>query len=162
MGAASFASPIANNQPQIAPISYRNEHLAPISKPDYALPGASELTMDQARRTAARFARGVLGPVEIVDTDGGQAIVAVSIKRKLGKTSIFVLEKRNDKYQIIAQGALDANGFSHASGSTEQVDADEDGYTEVIFSGKDSEESLVQRRLMLYVPNDDRMYSMLM
>ena len=162
MGAASFASPIANNQPQIAPISYRNEHLAPISKPDYALPGADEQSMDKARRTAARFARGVLGPVEIVDTDGGQAIVAVSIKRKLGKTSFFVLEKRNDRYQIVAQGALDTDGFSHASWSTEQVDADEDGYPEVIFTGKDSEESLMQRRLTLYVPNDNRTYSMLM
>jgi len=161
-GAAAFTSPTANNQPQIAPVAYRNEGLKPVPKPEYALLSADELTMDQARRTAARFARGVLGSVEIVDTDGGQAIIAVSIKRKLGKTSFFVLEKRNDKYQIIAQGALDANGFSHASWSTEQVDADEDGYPEVIFSGKDSEESLVQRRLMLYVPNDNRMYSMLM
>src|ERR1051325_9652182 len=60
------------------------------------------------------------------------------------------------------QSTLDGNGVSHASWSTEQVDADEDGYPEVIFSGKDSEESLVQRRLMLYVPNDNRMYPMLM
>jgi hypothetical protein len=143
-------------------VSYRNERLAPFPKPEHALLSADELSMDQARRMAARFARGVLGPVEIVDTDGGQAIVAVSIKRKVGKTSFFVLEKRHDKYQVIAQGALDVHGFSHANWSTEQVDADEDGYPEVIFSGKDSEESLVQRRLMLYVPNDNRMYSMLM
>jgi serine/threonine protein kinase len=160
-GAAAFTSPSANNEPQIAPVSYRTERLAPVPKPEYALL-STELTMDQARRTAARFARGVLGPVEIVDTDGGEAIVAVSIKRKLGKTSFFVLEKRNNKYQIVAQGGLDTNGFSHASWSTEQVDADEDGYPEIIFSGKDSEESLVQRRFMLYVPNDNRMYAMLM
>jgi hypothetical protein len=161
-GAAAFTSPGANNELQIAPVSYRTERLAPVPRPDYALLSTDELTMDQARRTAARFARGVLGPIEIVDTDGGEAIVAVSIKRKLGKTSFFVLEKRNNKYQIVAQGGLDTNGFSHASWSTEQVDADEDGYPEIIFSGKDSEESLVQRRLMLYVPNDNRMYSMLM
>jgi len=134
----------------------------PQPRPGYVSLVANELTMDQARRTAARFAKGLLGPVEIVDTDGGEAIVAVSIKRKLGKTSFFVLEKRNEKYQITAQGALDAQGFSHANWSTEQVDADEDGYQEVIFSGRDSEETQLQRRLVLYVPNDNRTYSMLM
>ena len=98
----------------------------------------------------------------MVDTDSGQAIVAVSIKRKLGKTSFFVLEKRNDKFQITTQGALDTNGFSRASWTTELVDADEDGYPEVIFSGKDADESRVQRRLILFVPNDNKTYSMLM
>ena len=75
---------------------------------------------------------------------------------------IGVLEKRKDKYQITAQGALDTEGFSHANWSTELVDADEDGYAEVIFSGRDSEENPIQRRLMLFVPNDNRTYSMLM
>jgi serine/threonine protein kinase len=161
MGAASFAPPVANNQPQIAPVSYRSEpSVAP--RVDYFTPSEEELTIDQARRTAARFARGVVGSVEVVDTDGGQAIVAVSMKRKLGKTSFFVLEKRSNKYQITAQGALDTDGFSHASWSTELVDADEDGYPEIIFSGKDSEENPFQRRMILFVPNDNRTYSMLM
>jgi len=161
MGAASFAPNVANNQPQIPPATYRDAAM-PAPRPDYASLVTNELTMDQARRTAARFARGVLGSVEIVDTDGGEAIVAVSIKRKLGKTSFFVLQKRNEKYQITAQGALDSEGFSHASWSTEQVDADEDGYQEVIFSGRDSDQNPIQRRLVLYVPNDNRTYSMLM
>jgi hypothetical protein len=162
VGAAAFAPSIANNQPQISPVSYRSTPATPAPRLDYFARTEDELTMDQARRTAARFARGVVGPVEIVDTDGGQAIVVVSIKRRLGKTSFFVLEKRKDKYQITAQGALDTEGFSHASWSTELVDADEDGYPEVIFSGRDSEENPIQRRLMLFVPNDNRTYSMLM
>ena len=162
IGAASFAPTAASNPSQLSPVSYKDVAPMPQPRPGYVSLVANELTMDQARRTAARFAKGLLGPVEIVDTDGGEAIVAVSIKRKLGKTSFFVLEKRNEKYQITAQGALDAQGFSHANWSTEQVDADEDGYQEVIFSGRDSEETQLQRRLVLYVPNDNRTYSMLM
>jgi serine/threonine protein kinase len=162
IGAASFAPAVTSSQPQIAPVSYRDVGTMPQPRLDYAPLIANELTMDQARRTATRFAKGLLGPVEIVDTDSGEAIVAVSIKRKLGKTSFFVLEKRNDRYQITAQGALDAQGFSHASWSTEQVDADEDGYQEVIFSGRESQESQNQRRIVLFVPNDKRTYSMLM
>jgi hypothetical protein len=161
-GTASLAAPIANDQPQIAPVSYKNEPSMLAPKHESIKPSTDELTMDRARRTAARFARGVLGPVEIVDTDAGQAIVGVSIKRKLGKTSFFMLEKRNNKYQITAQGPLDTNGFTRASWSTEQVDADEDGYPEVIFSGKDSEESPYQRRFTLFVPNENRTCSMLM
>jgi hypothetical protein len=42
------------------------------------------------------------------------------------------------------------------------TDADEDGYQEVIFSGKDSKESRTKRRLVLFVPNDKRTYSMFM
>src|SRR5262245_49209935 len=161
MGTASFAPPITNNQPQITPVSYKSE--AALLTPHLESPSPfSEITLNQARRTAARFARGVLGSVEVVDTDAGQAIVAVSVKRKLGKTSFFMLEKRNNKYRITAQGPLDTSGFTRASWSTEQVDADEDGYPEVIFSGKDSEEVPTQRRLILFVPNDNRIYSMLM
>ena len=61
-----------------------------------------------------------------------------------------------------AQGRLDSQGFSRAHWTTELVDADEDGYHELLFSGKDSSEGRNLRRLVLFVPNDKRTYSMQM
>jgi hypothetical protein len=54
------------------------------------------------------------------------------------------------------------DGFSHANWSAELVDADEDGYQELLFSGRDSAEARGLRRLILFVPNDKRTYSMQM
>jgi hypothetical protein len=42
------------------------------------------------------------------------------------------------------------------------VDADEDGFQELLFSGKDSSEGRSLRRFVLFVPNDRRTYSMQM
>jgi hypothetical protein len=118
--------------------------------------------MEQARRVASKFAKGTVGVVQLIETDAGQAIVAVNNQRRAGTTSFFVVERQQGRYRVSAQGALDAKGFSHASWSSELVDADEDGYPEVIFSGKDSDESQNLRRMILFVPNDNRTYSMQM
>lgn len=122
----------------------------------------TELTLEMARRIAGRFASGSLGAVQVMDTDSGQSIVAINNLRKEGKTSFFILEKRNNKYRVTAQGALDMDGFRRATWSSELTDADEDGYQEVLFSGKDPKESRSKRRLVLFVPNDKRTYSMFM
>jgi hypothetical protein len=71
----------------------------------------------------------------------GPAIVAVNNQRKAGTTNFLVIQKRDAKFRVTAQGRLDKEGFSHASWSAEQVDADEDGYQELLFTGKDSSES---------------------
>jgi hypothetical protein len=116
--------------------------------------------MDRARKIADGFASGTLGSVQIVDTDSGQAIVAIENSREPG-TSFFVLEKRSSKYRITSKGRLDIEGFRRASWSSETVDADEDGYKEVIFLGKDVQYRL-KRHLVLHVPNDKKTYSMVM
>jgi len=163
VAAAKLSSRPASDVPQMTPVAFRTE--GPVRIP--AVESTSrrrpeELTLDQARRTAAKFAQGSLGVVQIVDTDAGQAIIGVNNQRRNGKTSSFVLEKRNDRFRMTAQGQLDAKGFSHPMWTSDLVDADEDGYSEVIFTGKDSEENRAQRRLTLFVPNDNRTYSMLM
>ena len=112
-------------------------------------------------RAASKFAQGQVGGVQIVDTDFGQAIIAINNQRKAGKSSFFVLKRWGDKFRVSARGALDTKGFSGASWSTELVDADEDGYEEVIFTGRGANESRSQRRCILFVPNDNRTYSML-
>jgi serine/threonine protein kinase len=120
------------------------------------------LSIEQARKTAVAISHGHVGAVQIVDTDSGTAIVAILDGRKTGTTHFFVLVKRGGKYKVVARGPLDAGGFHRALWTSEVVDADEDGYGEVLFSGRDSREGRGQRRLTLFVPNDRRTYSMLL
>jgi len=159
------ALPVAASKVQFTPASWANE-VAPvggIAQPRENRAPVEQLSNDQARKIASRFARsGSVGSLEVVETDSGPAIVVVNNQRKAGTTTFMLLQKLGGKYRLRTQGKLDAFGFSHASWSTELVDADEDGYPELLFVGKDSSESRNLRRLILFVPNDKRTYSMQM
>ena len=161
------ALPVSASQLQVTPASFRTE----ATPRDVGFSGGTvashpavieQLSMDQARKTAARFITGSLGSVTILDTDAGPSIVAIDNQRRSGKTGFVLLEKRNGKYRVSSQQPLDGKGFRHASWSAELVDADEDGFQELVFSGKDSSEAKNLRRLTLFVPNDRRTYSMQM
>jgi len=159
------ALPVAASQAQWVPASWGNDSAAPsggtTERREKPKP-VEQLTLEQARKIAARFAKGSVGDLEIVDTDSGPAIVAVNNQRKVGTTNFMLLQKRDGKFRLSAQGRLDTVGFSHANWNAELVDADEDGYPELLFSGKDPTESRNLRRLILFVPNDKRTYSMQM
>jgi serine/threonine protein kinase len=149
--------------PQTIPALYRDESSEPVKAlgPTSREIVAERLTAERARKIAAGFSSGSLGAVQIVDTDSGQAIVAISNHRQSGNTSFFILEKRGGKYRITAKGRLDIENFRRASWTSEVVDADEDGYEEILFLGKDLQNRM-RRHLVLHVPNDNRTYSMLM
>jgi serine/threonine protein kinase len=155
---------LASSSMQMTPAMFRSDRpLSESTSPINERPSTSEqLTLERARKIAAKFSRGPVGALQIVDTDSGAAIVVVDNQRKTGRTNFLLLEKRGVKFRVTTQGPLDMEGFRRAYWSTELVDADEDGYQEVIFSGRDSKESRTQRRLVLFVPNDRRTYSMLM
>ena len=161
------ALPVAAAQVQMTPASYSTSSAAPFSNTAETRTAApaelvDQLSIEQARKIAARFVRGSVGAIEIVETDAGPSIVAVNNQRKAGTSSFVLLQKLAGKYRLTAQGKLDAQGFSHASWASELVDADEDGYQELLFSGKDSLEDRALKRLVLFVPNDRRSYSMQM
>ncbi|HJS22907.1 MAG TPA: serine/threonine-protein kinase [Pyrinomonadaceae bacterium] len=156
------ALPVAASKVQMTPASWRNE-VAPVAEPRDNRAPVEELSIERARKIAARFTRGgSVGPLEVVDTDSGPAIVVVNNQRKAGTTNFLVLQKRDGKYRLTTQGRLDTQEFSHANWTAEVVDADEDGYQELLFVGKDSSETRNLRRLILFVPNDKRTYSMQM
>ena len=163
------ALPVAASQVQMTPATFRKTEIPSLPSaeemrvaPAPANESSPSLSLEQARKIAAKHIRGSLGPLEIVETDAGPAIVAVNNQRKAGTSSFVLLEKRAGKYTVSAKGRLDSTGFTHANWSAELVDADEDGYQELLFSGKDSNESRTLRRLILFVPNDKRTYSMQM
>ena len=158
------ALPISASQVQMTPASWRDDSpsTGESSEKRAEQPVSEQLSLDQARKIAAKFVTGLLGTVTLVDTDSGPAIVAVDSQRRAGKSTFLLLEKLKGKYRVSAQQPLDGTGFRHASWSAELLDADEDGFQELLFSGKDSSESRNLRRLVLFVPNDRRTYSMQM
>jgi len=160
------ALPVAASKVNFTPTSWRND-VAPANsttaQPRENRARVEELTLNQARKIAGQFARGgSVGALEILDTDSGPAIVFVNNQRKAGVTNFMVLQRRDSKYRVTVQGKLDTEGFSHASWNSELVDADEDCYPELLFSGKDSSESRTLRRMVLFVPNEKKTYSMQM
>jgi predicted Ser/Thr protein kinase len=163
-GVANNVAPVSSAEMKMTPVSYRSN--TPIAEPS-AAPSVEpspvgRLTIEQARKLAEKFVRGTLGSVQIVDTDFGTAVVAVNNQRKSGDSSFFVLEKLGGRYRMTAQGHLDGVGFRGASWNSELVDADEDGYQEVLFGGRDPRDNRNLRRFVLLVPNDKRTYSMQM
>ncbi|PYS73158.1 MAG: hypothetical protein DMF69_05625 [Acidobacteria bacterium] len=161
--AAKLSVSPTTHQAQIAPVSYKSDEPAnpPVSPPVEKSAPANELTLEQARKIATKFIHGTLGSVQIVDTDEGQVIIAIDSQRRAGKTTFLVIQKRADKYRVTKQGPLDTKDFKSAIWTSEVVDADEDSYQEVLFSGRDAPESRNYRRFTLYVPNDIRTYSMM-
>jgi serine/threonine protein kinase len=158
------ALPVAASQLPTTPASWHSNGspFGVATDPRDSRAPVEKLSLEQARKITSRFARGTVGELEIVDTYSGPAIVAINNQRKSGNTTFLLLQKRNGRYRLAAQGPLDTDGFSHASWGAELVDADEDGYPELLFSGKDSNESHNLRRFVLFVPNDRRTYSMQM
>lgn len=124
--------------------------------------GLVRLTLEQARRTAARVvSRGSVNNVQVVETDSGLEIIGINSLKTMGKTNFFVLQKRNHGFRITSQRPLDIKGLQRFSWSSELLDVDEDGYYEVLFTGKDLRDSR-RRQLVLFVPNERRTYSMLL
>src|SRR6185369_6696526 len=73
----------AASQAQWTPASWRNDSPAPsggTAEPRQNPKPVEPLSLDQARRIASRFAHGLVGNVEIVDTDSGPLISSTLTK----------------------------------------------------------------------------------
>lgn len=153
--------PVAASQLRLTPVSMSSDTAAARETvtPSGNRTNVERLSLEQARKIATRFARGALGDLAIVQTAAGPAIVAIDSQRRSGNSSFLLLQKRDGRFRVTAQGKLDMKGFQHASWKSELVDADEDGYQELLFSGKDSSENKKLRRLVLFVPNTKRAYT---
>ena len=105
------ALPVASAQMSMQPATYRTREPAPMmnatetSSVEPEPEPVDQLSLEDARRIAARFVRGSLGELEIVETDAGPAIVAINNQRKAGTSSFVLLQKRDGKYRISSQGS---------------------------------------------------------
>jgi hypothetical protein len=161
---ATMAS-VSSTPAQTTPASYRVEPQPTpqqvVSKQEKTPVEPPRLKLEQARKIASGLSKGTVSGVQIVETDSGTAIVAVETLREKGRTNFLLIEKGKGKYRVAMRGSLEFKGWQRASWSTELADADEDGYPEVVFSGRESRDGR-RRQLVLFVPNDRRTYSMLL
>jgi hypothetical protein len=70
-----------------------------------------------------------------------------------------MMEKRGAGYRISARSSLDVPGFRSATWQTETLDADGDGYPELLFTGTGASGHPAGYRLLLYVPRTRQTYS---
>ena len=117
------------------------------------------ITTEQARKVAAELSpHGAIGNVEVLSTVSGPAVAAIHEERKAGTTHFFIVQKHVRTFLVTHRGALDVAGFRHASWNAETVDADMDGYDDVLFTGSSGERP--GYRLVLYVPRSRSCYSL--
>jgi len=121
---------------------------------------------EQAARLIASSAvaaqHGRITEARVVHTERGPAIIAIHEERDTGTTHLFMMEPRGPQggYRVTGHVPLDMENFSGANWTAEVVDADGDGYEEVLCNGTDARNDPFSRRLVLYVPDARQTYSM--
>jgi serine/threonine protein kinase len=143
-------------------VTFANNPISKLKPNEKTVTSHERRALNAAGKTISALSRGQAADLEIVRTNAGLAIVAIHEARRAGSTRFFVMEKLGGKFRVALRSPLDAEGFRHAAWTAETVDADEDGYPEVLFLGSNSRNRRYERRLVLYIPNERRSYSMLL
>ncbi|HEX8070210.1 MAG TPA: protein kinase [Pyrinomonadaceae bacterium] len=126
-------------------------------------PDPPALSDAAARQLAVLAARGGTVPeARSIETGRGAAVIALRDERTEGTTHLFLLEPRGAAagFRVTGRAALDTETFRGAHWTTELVDADGDGYDEVLCTGTDARNDPFSRRLVLYVPQTRESYSL--
>jgi predicted Ser/Thr protein kinase len=124
---------------------------------------AAGLSPSAARQIAASLvARGIVSEAQALRTQQGTLIAAVQEDRSEGTTRLLLFEPRGALGGFRAAGrvTLDKEDFSGAKWTTEAVDADGDGYDEIVCTGFDAANDSFSRRLVLYAPRARESFSM--
>lgn len=117
------------------------------------------ITAERARRVVTAFSsHGEIGNVQLLKSASGTALAAIHDERKAGTTHFFILQKHARRFRVTDRGPLDVAGFRHAIWNAETVDADRDGYDDILFTGSNGEQA--GYRLVLYVPRSRNYYSL--
>ncbi|HUE82278.1 MAG TPA: serine/threonine-protein kinase [Pyrinomonadaceae bacterium] len=120
----------------------------------------SKLSPAQARNIVGALGHGMIGDVRVLQTERGSALVAIHEERQRGTTHFFLLEKQGRSFRVVARGPLDSADFRHADWSADTVDADGDGFHEIVFTGRNAKGKPNISRLLLYVPSSRETYSL--
>jgi serine/threonine protein kinase len=123
----------------------------------------ASLSNDAARQIAATVSiDGNVSEARVLRTTRGTYIAAVRDERSRGASQLLLMETRGAMggFRVAARAELDKEGFRGAKWTAEVIDADNDGYDEVICTGSDSRDDPFSRRLVLYVPRTRQSYSM--
>jgi len=121
---------------------------------------AASPSLDEARRIVGATSQDQFANVRVIQTPRGIAIAAISDEARAGTSHLFVMERRGmSGYHAVARAPLDAAGFRGATWTTETLDADADGYTELLYTGTNAAHTPAKTcRLLLYVPRTHQTY----
>lgn len=134
------------------PISSRNE-----SKERPAFTNAIAASTDRARNVATARERGSVDDIQVLETPAGVAVAAIQYEPR-GAARFLVMAKRGTKLRNLILGKLDTKTFKDAHWSARTLDADGDGYDEVLFTGVDAGARTSRYRYVLYVPKYRKTY----
>ena len=115
---------------------------------------------DRVRRLASTASRNSVGDVQILRTPSGPAVVGIHDESQTGTSRFFVMQKRGAGFRVSARGVLDTSSFRSSEWTAEAIDANGDGYNEVLFTGFDARGSARAYRLIVYVPGTKQLYSL--
>ncbi|MFN2598489.1 MAG: protein kinase [Pyrinomonadaceae bacterium] len=164
--AASLANEIAPRKvTDLAPRRVADPTAQPVSssQPPAAFAPPSGLTPSGARQVAASLVpRALITEAQALRTDAGTLIAAISEDRYAGKTQLLLFEPRGalGGFRLAGRVQLDKEDFSGAKWTTDVVDADGDGYDEIICTGFDAGNDSFSRRLVLFAPRERESFSM--
>jgi predicted Ser/Thr protein kinase len=114
----------------------------------------------EARRMADTFSHGDVSDVRVVRMGRSSLIAAIHDERRNGTTHLFMMERSGSSFRVMGRAPLDAGDFRSATWSADSLDADNDGYEEVICTGANPRNPARGYRLVLYVPRTRETYTL--
>ncbi len=115
-------------------------------------------SVEDARKLANSISRGEVSDVRVVQTGRDAVIAAIHDEPKGGRTHLFVMQRQGTRYRVTARMPLDDSEFRGADWKAESVDADGDGYEEVICMGS-AKNPAGGHRIVYYVPRTRQTYT---
>ncbi|MBV9957639.1 MAG: serine/threonine protein kinase [Acidobacteria bacterium] len=138
--------------PAPAPSDMEPASAATTSAPD------TPLSLEAARRVVSGISSSSTNTVRLVRLGRETAIAAIHNERESGTTHLFVMQKQGAQFRVTGRTPLDRTDFRGARWTFESVDADGDGYEEILCTGTKSRPAA--SRLVLYVPRTRQAYSL--
>ncbi|HEV7842248.1 MAG TPA: serine/threonine-protein kinase [Pyrinomonadaceae bacterium] len=123
------------------------------------VPQRAPSTVD-ARRMADTLSQGAVSDVRVVRAGRSSLIAAINDERRSGTTHLFMMERSGASFRIMGRAPLDTADFRSATWSADSLDADGDGYEEVVCTGANPRNPARGYRLVLYVPRTRETYTL--
>jgi hypothetical protein len=121
------------------------------------------LSDSAARQIAASLiSHGTVTEARALRSSVGTLIAAVEENRFEGTSRLVILEPKGllGGFRVARTVVLDKEDFNGAKWTTETVDADGDGYDEIVCTGFDARNDSFSRRLVIYSPRANESYAM--
>ncbi|HEX8746318.1 MAG TPA: serine/threonine-protein kinase [Pyrinomonadaceae bacterium] len=114
----------------------------------------------EARRMDDALSQGAVSDVRLMRAGRGSLIAAINGERRSGTTHLFVMERTGASFRVTGRAPLDAVDFRSATWSADSMDADNDGYEEVVCTGANPRKPAKGYRLVLFVPRTRETYTL--